>query len=1122
MADALVRIRANTSEYQAAMKQAAAEMKKLSSEYSLAAANAKLYGTQSDALRAKVTELTSKMETQKGVVQANEKQYDNLKQKLSVQREEHEKLKAKVQAAKEAYEASSEATGENSEETQKLKAEYEKLEARLSSSEKAIGNTETAIKKQEAAVTQSEAALAEMEVQLRDVNAELARQKFDEYAEKAGKVGRAVEDVGKKMMVVTGAVVAVGTAAVKTTADFDANMSKVAAVSGATGKDLENLRDKAREMGEKTKFSASEAAQAMNYMAMAGWKTEDMLDGLDGVMNLAAASGEDLATTSDIVTDALTAFGLTAKDSGHFADILAAASSNANTNVSMMGETFKYCAPIAGALGFSAEDTAEAIGLMANAGIKSSQAGTALRTIMNNLAGEVTICGDAIGEVQIATTNADGSMRDLSDILADCRTAFSGLTESEKAAAAESLVGKNAMSGFLALMNAGESDIQKLSSAIANCDGAAEGMAATMQDNLQGQITILMSQLQELAISFGEILMPTIREIVSKVQEFVDKLNDMDEGQKKNIIRVAALVAALGPLLVGIGKIIIFTANVSKAMGVLSEAFVKVGGMAGIAGKATRALSGVFGAITSPIGIAVAAIAVITAAFVTLWKTNEEFRNKVTEIWNKVKETFASFSEGIVTRLNSLGFSFSSITDVIKAVWTEFCNFLAPIITGVMNNIAIVIDTVLNTILGVVDFFIALFKGDWEGCWNAVKSVFETIWNGLSSWFSNILTTLQGVADVFLGWFGTSWNAVWNSVKTFFENIWNGIVTFFTNIWNTIVTTVTTAWETVKNVVQVGIMFVAELINAAFQIITLPFRFIWENCKETLISTWETMKTAVSTAIKAVQTTITTILTAIGTFFGKKWNEIKTTVSTVWNVISTTVSTVSNAIKTVITTVFTAVKTTVTTIFNGIKTTATTVWNAIKTAILTPVNAAKTAISTAMNAIKSTVSNIWNGIKSTTTSTWNAIKNAIMTPINAAKTAVGNAINAIKSKFNFSWSLPKLKLPHVSISGKFSINPPSVPHFGISWYRDGGIMTRPTVFGMNGNNLLAGGEAGAEAILPLAQFYTELGNMIDKKLDAIASENVTYVYVTLDGDEISTKTATRVERKIVKDILKKR
>ena len=327
-----------------------------------------------------------------------------------------------------------------------------------------------------------------------------ALQEIAAKGEKLKTVGDNISNVGQKFLPVTAGVVGLGTAAVKTAADFDSAMSKVAAVSGATGSEFDALRDKAREMGSKTKFSASEAAEAMNYMAMAGWKTEDMLGGIEGVMNLAAASGEDLATTSDIVTDALTAFGLSAQDSGHFADVLAAASSNANTNVSMMGETFKYAAPIAGALGFSVEDTAEAIGLMANAGIKGSQAGTSLRTIMTNLSGDVKICGANIGEVTVATTNADGSMRDLSDIMADCRVAFAGLSESEQAAAAESLVGKNAMSGFLALMNAGEGDINKLSSAIANCDGTAANMADTMNNNLEGQLTILKSQLQELAI----------------------------------------------------------------------------------------------------------------------------------------------------------------------------------------------------------------------------------------------------------------------------------------------------------------------------------------------------------------------------------------------------------------------------------------------------------------------------------------------------------------------------------------------------------------------------------------------------------------------------------------------
>lgn len=403
-------------------------------------------------------------------------------------------------------------------------------------------------------IVETEQNLKSLQEQAAVTNTTLA--KIDAVGEKLQTVGSQVEGVGKKFLPVTAAVTGLGTAAVKTAADFDQEMSKVAAISGATGSDFDSLREKAREMGAKTKFSASEAASAMEYMAMAGWKTGDMLDGIEGIMNLAAASGEDLATTSDIVTDALTAFGLSAADSGHFADILAAASSNANTNVSMMGETFKYCAPIAGALGFSAEDTAEAIGLMANSGIKASQAGTSLRSIMNNLAGEVTFAGKNIGEVTIATSNADGSMRSLNDILADCRVAFSGLTESEKAANAESLVGKNAMSGFLALMNAGEGDIDKLRGAIENCDGSAESMAETMQDNLNGQLTILKSQLEELAISFGDLLMPTIRKIVSAVQAFVDKLNSMDDSTRETILKVAALAAAIGPLLIVLGKTI--------------------------------------------------------------------------------------------------------------------------------------------------------------------------------------------------------------------------------------------------------------------------------------------------------------------------------------------------------------------------------------------------------------------------------------------------------------------------------------------------------------------------------------------------------------------------------------
>ena len=454
----------------------------------------------------------------------------------------------------------------------------------------------------------------------------VAVQKIAAVGEDLKNLGDKISGVGTTLTKsVTTPIVGLGTMAVKTAADFDTAMSQVGAVSGATGKDLDALRDKAREMGSKTKFSASEAAEAMNYMAMAGWKTSDMLSGIEGIMNLAAASGEDLASTSDIVTDALTAFGLTAADSGHFADILATASSNANTNVSMMGETFKYCAPIAGALGFSAEDTAEAIGLMGNAGIKSTQAGTALRTIMSNLSGEVKICGSSIGEVTIATTNADGSMRDLSAILADCRTAFGGLSESEKAAAAEALVGKNAMSGFLALMNAAPADIEKVSSAIANCDGKSAEMAATMQDNLAGQLTILKSQLEELAISFGEILMPAIRQIVTWVQGFVDKLNGMDEGTKNTIVTIGLLAAAIGPVLIVIGKVVSAVGSIMTFIPTL------IGGISSIGGGLS-ALWGILAA--NPVTLVIAAIAALIAIFVALWNNCEGFREFWINLWN--------------------------------------------------------------------------------------------------------------------------------------------------------------------------------------------------------------------------------------------------------------------------------------------------------------------------------------------------------------------------------------------------------------------------------------------------------------------------------------------------------
>ena len=803
----------------------------------------------------------------------------------------------------------------------------------------------------------------------------VALSKIDQAGKKMEAFGESVSHAGQAIMPASMAVAGLGAAAVKTAADFDEGMSKVAAISGATGDDLDALRDKAREMGAKTKFSASEAASAMEYMAMAGWKTEDMLGGIEGIMNLAAASGEDLATTSDIVTDALTAFGLTAQDSAHFADILAAASSNANTNVAMMGETFKYCAPIAGALGFSAEDVAEAIGLMANAGIKSTQAGTALRTIMNNLSGEVKITGAALGEVTIATTNTDGSMRELSDILADCRGAFSQLSESEKAQAAEALVGKNAMSGFLALMNAGDADIEKLANSIDHCsdtfvktvdgaiipmsqaleegidwieeyNGVSEQMAAVMQDNLGGQLTILKSQLEELAISFGEMLMPAIRAIVSKIQAFVDKLNGMSESQRKVILTIGLIVAALGPLLVILGTVI-------SKVGAAMQGFVKLATGVRKLGVAVKAGSGFFGklgaalgGISGPVLAVVAVIAALVAAFKHLWDTNEEFRNAITAIWEGIVSKIQAFCQGITDRLNALGFDFRSILDVLKALWDGLCQYLAPVFEAAFNVVSTVLGAVLDVITGLLDVFIGLFTGNWSQMWEGIKEIFSGIWNAVVKLFSNRI-----------------------------ENI----------------------------------------------------------------------------------------------------------------------------------------KTTASTVFNAIKTVVSTIWNGIKTTISTVVDGIKSKVSTVFNSVKTTVSSVFNAIKSTATSVWNGIKTAIITPIEAARDKVRSVVDTIKGFFTgLKLELPHIKLPHFRVSGTLSISPPSVPHLSIDWYKQGGIMTSPTIFGMNGSALMAGGEAGAEAILPLSGFYKQLEAMLTEKLNTSVMEKYLSIIAANSGKGIYLDDGTLV------------
>lgn len=613
-------------------------------------------------------------------------------------------------------------------------------------------------------------------------------------------IGNNLQSAGKSMTsagstltkTVTTPVLGLGTAAVKVTSDFESAMSKVSAISGATGGDLDALNKKAQEMGAKTKFSATESAEAFTYMAMAGWKTEDMLSGIDGIMSLAAADGLDLATTSDIVTDALTAFGLSASDSGHFADVLAKASSNANTNVSMLGESFKYAAPVAGALGYSAEDTAIALGLMANAGIKGSQGGTALRGSLTRLIKPTDEAAVLMEQYGLSMTNADGSMKSLGEVMNMLRDRLGGLTEAEQAQVAAQIFGQEAMSGMLAIINASDSDYAKLTDAIYDADGAAQQMADTMLDNLSGQLTLLKSALEGLAIQFGEILMPYIKQFVTWLQNLTQRLQELTPEQKEQVVKWAAIAAAIGPVLMVLGKLTTSVGSIITTFGKIPGALVK-------AKSAFTAVSAAIGGISAPVVAVVAVIGVLIAAFANLWKTNEEFRNKMTAIWDGIKSKFESFAQGIVDRLNALGFDFENFGEVVKAIWDGFCSLLAPIFEGVFNQVSVILGSVLDALTGIFDVFIGIFTGNWDQAWQGVKEIFGAVWDLIKGTFESWATAFKGIADTVLGWFGTTWDETWSNIKQFFVDTWNGITTFFSNVINAIKTAVSNFITTIIN-----------------------------------------------------------------------------------------------------------------------------------------------------------------------------------------------------------------------------------------------------------------------------------------------------------------------------------
>lgn len=926
--------------------------------------------------------------------------------------------------------------------------------------------------------------------------------------------------------------------------NFTSTMSEVSAISGATGEDFEKLEACAREYGATTVFSASNAAEALKYMSLAGWDADQSTSALGGVLNLAAASGMELGAASDMVTDYLSAFAMEAGDAAYFADLLSYAQSHSNTTAEALGEAYKNCAANLNAAGQDVETVTSLLEGMANQGYKGSEAGTAMAAIMRDITNGMKDGAIKIGETSVAVMDAQGNFRDLTDILTEVEAATNGMGDAERAVALSSTFTADSTKGLNLILNEGMDNIAGYEEELRGASGSAEEMANIMNDNLSGDVAAMNSAFEELGLKIYDALESKLR---AGVQFITNGVIPAIEWLGGHIPEVTIAVSGLGAVIAAMNW-----GTISSKIAMVKGALVK--------------LAAALGGVSLP---AIAIIAVITAvalAFTNLWKNNEEFRNKITAIWDGIKAKFDEFGQGIVDRLNALGFEFEDITEVMKAVWDGFCEVLAPIFEGVFQQISNILNEALDILTGLFDIFAGIFTGDWDMVWQGVQEVFGAVWDFVVATFENWISTFTSLADTVLGWFGTDWETVWTNVKTFFSDTWNaissffsgiltGIKTFFTDTWNAIVSffsgilsgiyssvtgTMTEihdtftniwdsitgflsgAWETIKNIVTVGIMAVKEIISAAFQIITLPFRFIWENCKDTVLSIWETIKSVIGEKIDAVKEKITTVTTAISNVASAAWNAISSTASSLWEGIKGTIGSKIDAAKEKVSTATSTITSVASSAWSSVSSTASSLWSTISSTVSSKISAASSAVSSATSTITSVASSAWSSVSSAASSKWESVRSTISSKLSsaqstvsslmsgitstmssglssalstvsgkfssiystisskmsAARDAVGNAISVLKSKFNFSWSLPHLKLPHVSISGSFSINPPSVPHFGISWYKDGGILTRPTIFGAAGNNLLAGGEAGAEAVVPLATLWDKLETMI--------------------------------------------
>ncbi len=752
--------------------------------------------------------------------------------------------------------------------------------------------------------------------------------------------------------------------AIKVGSDFEAGMSNVEAISSASAQSvttasgemvdgLTALTEKAKEMGATTKFSATESSQALNYMAMAGWDAQEMYDGLAGVMTLAAASGEDLATTSDIVTDALTAFGMQASESGHFADVLAQVSASANTNVGLLGETFKYVAPLCGTMGYSAEDASIAIGLMANSGIKGSQAGTALKTAIANMAAPTKAMAAQMAALGIEITNSDGSSKSLMEVMQNLRASFDGLSESEQAAAASTIFGKESMSGMLAVINASDEDFAKLTESIYNCDGAAEQMAATMQDNLQGQITILKSGVEGLGIAVYEKLQEPLKNLAVKGQEYIGQLTDaFNSGGFSGLVAeignvladAVSMVMTYAPKLVdaAVDCIDAFIGGISSALPAIAPAAVQIGTtlITGIIKVVPQLLSAGVQLLTALVEGAASAAPQLIVAFV---------------------EAVAAVIEALIEQAPAL---LQAGMDLLQAMADGILQSLPIIAEAAPELIQSLCDSVTETLPQLLETGLEIVNSLAEGLIQAAPQIATAAAQIITTLATFVIQNLPTIALAAVEIISTLADTLISSIPSLLKSvveIMQGILGF---VCDNLPTIAQAAVEILTTLCEKLVALIPQLVPVVTQIIMSIFNFVVQNLPTIVQAAIQIMITLVQGIIAQIPTLIPAVVQLISQIFQSIVANLPTIIAGAVQIITTLAMGLIQAIPHVIA----AIPQIVTAIISGFLNTD---WASVGVNIIQGIgsgiaSAAKGLVQIAVNAARNAIYAVksWLGIAS--------------------------------------------------------------------------------------------------------------------------------------------------------------